>query len=138
MNIVSLLYMGYVVAVAAVLAVVLTLLNHSRPAFAVQQLAPDRIVVETKNASANASGMVRITLAENQELQIKANLTGESAVRVDVFPADADGEAKPVTWGKFVRTDRLTASLAAGDYAVRATAEKGATGEVTISASSAA
>ena len=56
----------------------------------------------------------------------------EDTVRVELFPADDKKMTEPVFWGDFSAGSGSSFTLPAGEYAVRITAQKGATGSLTL------
>ena len=122
---------GIAVAALMVIAAVCAVAYHFRPVFEVG-FFDDSIIVEARRAAADACETGNITVAEGQMVEIKADLRAEDTVRVELFPADDKEMTEPVFWGDFSAGSGSSFTLSAGEYAVRITAQKGATGSLTL------
>ena len=126
---------GIVVSALIVLAAVFAAVHHFRPVFEVS-FFDSYVAVEARRAAADASETGSITVAEGQTVEIKADLRPEDTVRVEVFPAEMKDMTQPVFWGDFSYAGGSSFTLPAGEYAVRITARKGATGSLTLEVTS--
>lgn len=122
---------GISVAALIVIAAVIAIAYHFRPVFEVS-FFDDSIIVEASRAAADACETGNIKVAEGQVVEIKADLRAEDTVRVELFPADDKDMTQYVFWGDFSSANRSSFTLSAGEYIVRITAQKGATGSLTL------
>ena len=93
------------------------------------------ITVTAQNAAKGSSGIGYITIAEGQEMEVRTNLTDNSSITIEVLPANVDATTKVLMEETFTAINADFYELPAGDYTIRITAKKGATGDMTIKAS---
>lgn len=121
---------GIVVAVIAVIVAAIALSNRPSSVFGVESDENGHLHVTAQNAGADASAMGYVTIEEGQMLRVRANLTDNSSISIEVFPENVIGEA--VLEKTFTAIDAGQFELSAGTYAVRVTAGKGADGTMDI------
>ena len=93
------------------------------------------ITVTAQNAAKSSGGIGYITIAEGQEMEVRTNLTDNSSITIEVLPANMDATTKVLMEEMFTAVNADFYELPAGDYTIRITAKKGATGDMTIKAS---
>ena len=93
------------------------------------------ITVTAQNAAKSSGGIGYITIAEGQEMEVRTNLTDNSSITIEVLPANVDAITKVLMEETFTAINADFYELPAGDYTIRITAKKGATGDMTIKAS---
>ena len=93
------------------------------------------ITVTAQNAAKSSGGIGYITIAEGQEMEVRTNLTDNSSITIEVLPANMDATTKVLMEETFTAINADFYELPAGDYTIRITAKKGATGDMTIKAS---
>ena len=93
------------------------------------------ITVTAQNAAKGSSGIGYITIAEGQEMEVRTNLTDNSSITIEVLPDNMDATTKVLMEETFTAVNADFYELPAGDYTIRITAKKGATGDMTIKAS---
>lgn len=93
------------------------------------------ITVTAQNAAKSSGGIGYITIAEGQEMEVRTNLTDNSSITIEVLPANMDATTKVLMEETFTAVNADFYELPAGDYTIRITAKKGATGDMTIKAS---
>ena len=93
------------------------------------------ITVTAQNAAKSSGGIGYITIAEGQEMEVRTNLTDNSSITIEVLPANVDATTKVLMEETFTAVNADFYELPAGDYTIRITAKKGATGDMTIKAS---
>jgi len=120
---------GLVVAAAAVLICAVVFSNRGSSMFSVENKEDGTVSVTAQAAGEGSGGIGYVTLKDGQTLNVRANLTDNSAIRVEVLPASATDVLRDET---FTAVDFSAFALPAGDYVVRVTAQKGATGSMTI------
>ena len=125
---------GIAVLLLVVIAAVFAVAYHFRPVFNVD-FSDESIVVEASRAKADASETGNINVAEGETVEIKADLRADDIIRVELFPASDKIVAQPVFWGDFSSASGSSFTLPAGEYFVRITAQKGATGSLRVNVS---
>ena len=93
------------------------------------------ITVTAQNAAKSSGGIGYITIAEGQEMEVRTNLTDNSSITIEVLPDNMDATTKVLMEETFTAVNADFYELPAGDYTIRITAKKGATGDMTIKAS---
>ena len=124
------------VAVVMIVAVIGVLLyfNQTSSVFSVKNDEKGNIVVTAKKSGKDASGMGYITLKDGQKLEVKSNLTDNSSIKIEVLPRNVDATTKVLMEKTFTSIDAREFELPSGDYTIRVTAEKNATGTMNIKA----
>ena len=124
------------VAVVMIIAVIGALLyfNQTSSVFSVENDEKGNIVVTAQNSGAYASGMGYITLENEQKLEVRSNLKDKSSIKIEVLPRNVDATTKVLMEETFTSIDAREFELPSGDYTIRVTAKKGATGTMDIKA----
>lgn len=123
------------VAVIAALAIIgYSVFSRTSSVFSVENNEDGTISVMAQNAGKNSGGLGYITLEEGQKLSVRTNLTDNSSIKIEVLPAEIDATTKVLFEETFTAIDARQFEMPAGDYTIRITAEKGATGSMDISA----
>ena len=121
-----------VVIVAIIIAIIY--FNQTSSTFSVENGENGNIVVTAQKAGKDASGMGYITLQEEQKLEVRTNLTDKSSIKIEVLPRNIDATTKVLMEETFTAIDAREFELPAGEYTIRITAKKGATGSMDIKA----
>ena len=121
-----------VIVVAALIAVIY--FNPTSSIFSVENGENGNIVVTAQKSGKDASGMGYITLHDGQKLEVRSNLTDNSSIKIEVLPKNIDATTKVLMEETFTAVDAREFELPSGDYTIRITAEKGATGSMDIKA----
>ena len=121
-----------VIVVAALIAVIY--FNQTSSIFSVENGENGNIVVTAQKSGKDASGMGYITLHDGQKLEVRSNLTDNSSIKIEVLPKNIDATTKVLMEETFTAIDAREFELPSGDYTIRITAEKGATGSMDIKA----
>ena len=108
--------------------------NQTSSIFSVENDKNGNIVVTAQRSGKNASGMGYITLQNEQKLEVRSNLTDNSSIKIEVLPKNIDATTKVIVEETFTSVDVQEFELPSGDYTIRITAEKGATGSMDIKA----
>ena len=124
------------VAVVIIIAVIgaLLYLNQSSSVFSVENDKNGNITVTAQKSGAYASGIGYITLEDEQKLEVRTNLTDNSSIKIEVLPKNIDATTKVLMEETFTSIDAREFELPSGDYTIRVTAKKGATGTMDIKA----
>ena len=120
------------VAVVAVLAAVL--LNRAPSSLTIVNNEDGTVEVTAENAARGSGAIGYITLEDGQELKVRSYLTDGSSIKIEVLPANVDAATDVLFEETFTAVDVGSFELPAGDYTLRITAEKGATGSMTVKA----
>lgn len=121
-----------VIIVVALIAVIY--FNQTSSIFSVENGENGNIVVTAQKSGKDASGMGYITLHDGQKLEVRSNLTDNSSIKIEVLPKNVDATTKVLMEETFTAIDAREFELPSGDYTIRITAEKGATGSMDIKA----
>lgn len=121
-----------VIVVVALIAVIY--FNQTSSIFSVENGENGNIVVTAQKSGKDASGMGYITLHDGQKLEVRSNLTDNSSIKIEVLPKNIDATTKVLMEETFTAIDAREFELPSGDYTIRITAEKGATGSMDIKA----
>lgn len=121
-----------VIVVAALIAVIY--FNQTSSIFSVENGENGNIVVTAQKSGKDVSGMGYITLHDGQKLEVRSNLTDNSSIKIEVLPKNIDATTKVLMEETFTAVDAREFELPSGDYTIRITAEKGATGSMDIKA----
>lgn len=108
--------------------------QHSSSIFGVENDANGIITVVAQKAGKDASGMGYVTIQEGQKLEVRSNLTEGSSIKIEVLPKNIDATTKVLFEETFTAVDAREFELPAGEYSIRITAEKNATGTMSIKA----
>ena len=126
------IYIG--ILIAAVIAIAAILSNQTSSFFRVDNNDDNTISITAQKAAAESGGVGYITIAEGQELYVRANMTDGSTVKIELLPREVDATTKVLMEENITGIDAQYFELPAGDYTIRFTAEKGAEGTMDISA----
>ena len=126
------IYIG--ILIAAVIAIALILSNRTSSFFRVDNNDDNTISITAQKAAAESGGVGYITIAEGQDLCVRANMTDGSTVKIELLPREVDATTKVLMEENITGIDAQYFELPAGDYTIRFTAEKGAEGTMDISA----
>ncbi|MBR3511634.1 MAG: hypothetical protein IKN74_01575 [Clostridia bacterium] len=107
---------------------------RSSSIFGVENDANGNITVVAQKAGKDASGMGYVTIQEGQKLEVRSNLTDGSSIKIEVLPKNIDATTKVLFEETFTAVDAREFELPAGEYSIRITAEKNATGTMDIKA----
>ena len=121
-----------VIVVVALIAVIY--FNQTSSIFSVENGENGNIVVTAQKSGKDASGIGYITLHDGQKLEVRSNLTDNSSIKIEVLPKNVDATTKVLMEETFTAIDAREFELPSGDYTIRITAEKGATGSMDIKA----
>lgn len=121
-----------VIIVVAIIALIC--FNRTSSIFGVENDENGNIAVTAQNSDKNASGMGYITLQEGQKLEVRANLTDSSLIKIEVLPKNIDATTKVLMEETFTSIDAREFELPSGEYSIRITAEKSSTGSMDIKA----
>ena len=124
------------IAVVVIIAVIgaLIYLNQTSSVFSVENDKKGNITVTAQKSGAYASGVGYITLEDEQKLEVRTNLTDNSSIKIEVLPRNVDATSKVLMEETFTSIDAHEFELPSGDYTIRITAKKGATGTMDIKA----
>ena len=90
------------------------------------------ITLEAMNAQDGAVTTGTLTLGENEQIEVQADLREGEAVTVEMFPADHRAGAEPLFRAYMTGQDGSTYTYEAGDYDFVFTAGKDAAGSITV------
>lgn len=121
----------FIIAVCVVIGIMFFFIKNST--FVVKNNDDGSVTVTAENASANSGGIGYITLKEEQKLEVKTDLKN-SSIKIEILSSNEDSIKDVIKEERFTKTDIRTFELPAGDYNIRITAEKDATGSMTINA----
>ncbi len=121
-----------IIIAAAIIALIC--FNRTSSIFDVVNDENGNIAVTAQNSDKNASGMAYITLEEGQKLEVRANLTDNSLIKLEVLPKNIDATTKVLMEETFTSIDACEFELPSGEYSIRITAEKSSTGSMDIKA----
>ena len=121
-----------VILLAVIIAIIY--INQTSSIFSVENDENGNIVVTAQKAGRKASGIGYIKLQEEQKLEVRTNLTDNSLIRIEVLPKNIDAITKVLMEETFTFIDVREFELPSGDYTIRITAGKGATGSMDIKA----
>ena len=122
------------VVIIGVVVAVMLLLNTQGSFLKIVNNDNGSVSVTAQNAGDNSSGIGYITIGDGQELEISCKLSGESKVKIEVYPSDVTDKDNPLVDKEFKGTDYETFDLSEGSYTAFIYAGKGATGSVDIRA----
>lgn len=128
-----LLIISLIVVVIAAIGITVWI-NHTSSVFNVENNEDGSIAVLAQRAAKNASGVGYITIEEGQELEVRSNLTDNSSIKIEVLPKNIDAITKVLMEEIFTAIDARKFELPSGDYTIRITVEKNATGSMEIKA----
>ena len=128
----KLIVLGIIIAIILLGVVMIVIFNHSSSNFVLENKEDGSIIITAKNASKNSGGLGEVTLQEGQKLEVKANLEKESSIKVKVIPSNTDYNAETILDENFKQNEEHEFELPPGSYNIFFTAEKGATGNMTI------
>ncbi len=120
-----------IIAVCVVIGIMFFCIKNST--FVVKNNDDGSVTVTAENASENSGGIGYITLKEEQKLEVKTDLKN-SSIKIEILSSNEDSIKDVIKEESFTKTDIRTFELPAGDYNIRITAEKDATGSMTINA----
>ncbi len=121
-----------VIIVMAISAIIY--FNQTSSIFSVENKEDGSIAVTAQKSGESASGMGYITLEEGQKLEVRTNLTDKSSIKIEVLPKNIDATTKVLMEEKFTSVDAREFELPSGEYSIRITAKKNATGTMDIKA----
>ena len=124
------------VAVAIVIAAIGVLLyfNQTSSVFSVENDEKGNIIVTAQRSGKGSSGMGYITIEDEQKFEVRSNLKDKSSIKIEVLPRNVDATTKVLMEETFTSIDAREFELPSGDYTIRVTAKKGATGTMDIKA----
>ena len=108
--------------------------NHTSCIFNVINNEDGSIAINAQKAGKNASGIGYITIEEGQKLEVRSNLNDNSSIKIEVLPKNIDATTKVLMEEIFTAIDAREFELPSGDYTIRITVEKNATGSMDIKA----
>ncbi len=108
--------------------------NHTSSIFNVINNEDGSIAINAQKAGKNASGIGYITIEEGQKLEVRSNLNDNSSIKIEVLPKNIDATTKVLMEEIFTAIDAREFELPSGDYTIRITVEKNATGSMDIKA----
>ena len=123
----------YVIMAILIVAFVVYGLFRASHSVTVSNSTGSQIRVSANSARQGDGGVEYLTLADGQKIAIRADLTSGSLL-VEVFLIHEDESTEEVFNGTFSAGDADAVDVAAGDYAVRVTAEAGTDGSMTVQA----
>ena len=88
------------------------------------------VTVTAENAEEKSGGLGYVTVEDGQKLEVKAELTGDSGIQIEVLLEEDAEEA--LLEETITGSDTYEFAMPAGEYIVRIAAEKGASGSMTI------
>ena len=124
----------------ALLLLALVLTACGKSVFAITENTEKRMTITAENANKDAFFMVGTLVVDDGEMiDITSNLS-EGEVRVEIVASPEEQAADklpdlsgdPIITANLQRTDGASGTVPAGDYSVRATCAKKATGTITI------
>ena len=130
-NIKKQLSVGIITAII-VGVILIVVFNYSSSTFLLENKEDGSFTITAKNAGENSGGVGEITLQEGQKLEVKANLKKESSIKVKATTHDTDNNEETAFDESFKQTEEREFELPSGSYNIFVTAEKGATGNMTI------
>ena len=128
------------VVLMALLLLTLMLTACGKSVFAITENTEKRMTITAENANKDAFFMVGTLVVDDGEMiDITSNLS-EGEVRVEIVASPEEQTADklpdlsgdPIITANLQRTDEASGTVPAGDYSVRATCAKKATGTITI------
>lgn len=124
------------VAIVIIIAIIgiLMYFNQTSSVFSVENDEKGNIVVTAQKSGKDASGIGYITLEDEQKLEVRSNLTDKSSIKIEVLPKNVDATTRVLMEETFTSIDAREFELPSGDYTIRITAKKGATGTMDIKA----
>ena len=123
---------GGIIAIILIIVIVIVIFNRDTSTFVLENKEDGSINITAKNAGENSGGVGEITIEEGQKLEVKANLEKEAAINVQVKLSNTNDNEEYVLNESFKQTEENEFELLSGSYNVFVTAEKGATGNMTI------
>lgn len=128
------------VIICSVAVIVITIIiaiiyfNQTSSIFSVENDDNGNIVVTAQKSGKNASGIGYVTLQDGQKLEVRSNLTDGSSIKIEVLPKNIDATTKVLFEETFTSIDTREFEIPSGEYTIRITAKKGATGSMDIKA----
>ena len=122
------------ILIVIIIAVILIIINFKQTSstFSVENNDNGIIIVTAQKSGKNASGIGYITMKETQKLEVKANLKDKSSIKIEVFPKSEDTNQKILIEETFTSIETREFDLPSGDYTIRITTKKSATGSMEI------
>ncbi len=121
-----------VIVVVAVALIAFFAINRKSSYFTVENNEDGTISVSAQKAAENSGGVGYITIAKDQKLGVRSNLTDKSTIKIEVFPGETDATTKALMEESFTAIDSRLFEMPEGDYSIRITAEKGAEGTMDL------
>ena len=126
------LIIAIVIVIIAILSIII--LKNTSAIFIVESKDDGCILVTAKKADEKSSGIGCITLKEGQKLEVRSNLKDNDSIKIEVLPDSIDSITTILKEETFKGIDVRELELKAGDYIIRISAGKNATGTVDIKA----
>ena len=121
------------IIIAIIVGVILIVVfNQNTSTFLLENKEDGSFAITAKNASEGSGGAGEIIIQEGQKLEIKANLEKKPSIKVKAITRYTEDGEETVFDESFKQTDEREFDLPSGSYNIFVTAEKGATGNMTI------
>ena len=121
------------IIIAIILGIILIVVfNHNTSNFLLENKEDGSFNITAKNAGEGSGGVGEVTIQEGQKIEVKANLEKEASIKVKATTRNSDNNEETVFDESFKQTEEREFELPSGSYNIFVTAEKSATGNMTI------
>ena len=127
-----LLIIAIVIITIAIVSIII--LKNTSAIFIVESKDDGSVFVTAKKADENSSGIGCITLKDGQKLEVKSNLKDNNSIKIEVLPDSIESTSTILKEETIKGLDVREIELKSGDYIIRISAGKNATGTVDIKA----